>query len=102
MALENKQATPILLIAVAALVGYMGYTGAGVRAVGFHGVRASKDSVVVVRKLIGSLVAQTDSAKKILATGSVEDLRRRINGYRRSLKLMRRLVPDRNEVPNLL
>jgi type IV pilus assembly protein PilO len=44
----------------------------------------------------------TDSAKKLLAQGSVEDLRRRLEGYRSSLELMRRLVPDRNEVANLM
>ena len=34
--------------------------------------------------------------------GTVEDLRKRLDGYRSSLALLRRLVPDRNEVPNLL
>ena len=32
----------------------------------------------------------------------MEDLRRRLEGYRSSLELMRRLVPDRNEVANLM
>ena len=43
-----------------------------------------------------------DSAKKELARGTVEDLRRKLEGYRASLSLLRRLVPERNEVPNLL
>ena len=45
---------------------------------------------------------ETDSARKQLATASMEDLRRRLEEYRASLELMRRLVPERNEVPNLL
>jgi type IV pilus assembly protein PilO len=32
----------------------------------------------------------------------VEDLRRRLEGYKASLQLMRRLVPERNEVANLM
>jgi type IV pilus assembly protein PilO len=37
-----------------------------------------------------------------LARGTVEDLRKRLDTYRGSLALLRRLVPERNEVPNLL
>ena len=48
------------------------------------------------------LDAATDSAKKELARGTVEDLRKRLDTYRGSLALLRRLVPERNEVPNLL
>src|SRR5256886_1323372 len=42
------------------------------------------------------------AAKADLASGSVEDLRRRVEEYQGSLELMRRLVPDRNEVPTLI
>ncbi|HWA14868.1 MAG TPA: type 4a pilus biogenesis protein PilO, partial [Gemmatimonadales bacterium] len=42
------------------------------------------------------------SARRLLAQGSVEDLRRRLEGYRGSLELLRSLVPDRNEVANLM
>ena len=52
---------------------------------------------------------QSDSLEKIvaaakadLASGSIEDLRRRVEEYRGSLELMRRLVPERNEVPTLI
>jgi len=55
-----------------------------------------------VRDTIARLQAGTDSAKRELARGSVEDLRRRLETYRGSLSLLRRLVPERNEVPNLL
>src|SRR3989454_3977691 len=42
------------------------------------------------------------AAKRDLASGSIEDLRRRVEEYNGSLELMRRLVPDRNEVPTLI
>src|SRR5882724_3827017 len=42
------------------------------------------------------------AAKADLASGSIEDLRRRVEEYQGSLELMRRLVPDRNEVPTLI
>src|SRR6478609_861335 len=51
---------------------------------------------------IARLDAATDSAKKELAKGTVEDLRKKLETYRSSLALLRRLVPERNEVPNLL
>jgi type IV pilus assembly protein PilO len=42
------------------------------------------------------------AAKADLSSGSIEDLRRRVEEYRGSLELMRRLVPERNEVPTLI
>src|SRR6266511_4324245 len=42
------------------------------------------------------------AAKADLESGSIEDLRRRVEEYQGSLELMRRLVPDRNEVPALI
>jgi type IV pilus assembly protein PilO len=42
------------------------------------------------------------AAKRDLASGSIEDLRRRVEEYQGSLELMRRLVPEKNEVPTLI
>jgi type IV pilus assembly protein PilO len=56
----------------------------------------------VVQDSITQLQAETDSARQQLAKGTMDDLRRRLDGYRVSLELMRRLVPERSEVPNLL
>src|ERR1700704_5975580 len=42
------------------------------------------------------------AAKAALASGSIEDLRRRVEEYQGSLELMRRLVPEKNEVPALI
>jgi Tfp pilus assembly protein PilO len=97
-----ERQAPLLLFLLAGVVGYLGYTGTGLDAIGLRGVVQTRDSVRARQKTIDSLVTLTDSAKKLLAQGSVEDLRRRLEGYRASLELMRRLVPDRNEVANLM
>lgn len=102
MALGAEKQVPILLILIAATIGYVGYSGTGLDAVGLRGVQQTQDSIVARQKSIDSLMAMTDSAKRLLATGSVEDLRRRLEGYRGSLELLRTLVPDRNEVANLM
>lgn len=101
-AISNQRTTPLLIILVALLLGYMGYSGTGLEMLGIPGITQAKDTIAARKKTIDSLVAMTDSAKKILAQGSVDDLRRRLEGYRSSLELMRRLVPDRNEVANLM
>src|SRR5947207_8447238 len=49
-----------------------------------------------------SLEMRIAQAKQDLASGSIEDLRRRVEEYNGSLELMRRLVPERNEVPTLI
>ncbi len=101
-ALSQERQVPILLGLIAIVVGYLGYTGTGLDTLGLRGLTQSKDSIVARQKTLDSLILMTDSAKKLLAQGSVEDLRRRLEGYRASLELMRRLVPDRNEVANLM
>ncbi|MGH7529685.1 MAG: type 4a pilus biogenesis protein PilO [Gemmatimonadales bacterium] len=49
-----------------------------------------------------SLELIVEAAKRDLASGSIEDLRRKVEQFRASLELMRRLVPERNEVPTLI
>jgi type IV pilus assembly protein PilO len=49
-----------------------------------------------------SLRAIVEAAKRDLASGTVDDLRRKVEEYQGSLELMRRLVPQRNEVPTLI
>jgi type IV pilus assembly protein PilO len=102
MALSNQKSTLLLTLFLAGLVGYVGYTGTVIQMVGLHGVAAGSARVVAVRDTITRLEAATDSAKKELARGSVADVRKRLENYRSSLSLLRRLVPERNEVPNLL
>lgn len=98
----SQKSTPILAALLAGIVGYIAYTGSVIDAVGMSGLQARQAHVVAVKDTIGRLDAATDSAKKELARGTVEDLRKRLDTYRGSLSLLRRLVPERNEVPNLL
>src|SRR5258705_9747 len=82
------------LLVLAALAG--GY---------FFWTKKHKPDIVAIH----SANQESDSLEKIvaaakadLASGSIEDLRRRVEEYQGSLELMRRLVPDRNEVPTLI
>jgi type IV pilus assembly protein PilO len=102
MAISNEKATPLLALGLAAIVGYIAYTGAVIQMVGMNGLAARNAHVTAVRDTIANLEAATDSAKKELARGTVADVRKRLESYRGSLSLLRRLVPERNEVPNLL
>ncbi|HJR17187.1 MAG TPA: type 4a pilus biogenesis protein PilO [Gemmatimonadales bacterium] len=102
MALSNEKSTPVLTLLLAGIVGYCAYTGTVIDLVGMKGLAAGKARVVAVRDTITKLEAATDSAKKELARGSIADVRKRLESYRSSLMLLRRLVPERNEVPNLL
>jgi type IV pilus assembly protein PilO len=101
MALSQKS-TPVLVMLLAGLTGYIAYTGAVIETAGLTGLAAREERVAAMRDTIGQLQAATDSAKRELARGTVEDLRKRLETYRGSLALLRRLVPERNEVPNLL
>ena len=100
MALSSSQTTPLFLIVLAAGAGYIGYAGLDVA--GVQGLSARTARVEAVQDTIAKLEGETAKAKAELARGTVEDLRKRLDSYRSSLSLLRRLVPDRNEVPNLL
>lgn len=102
MAISSEKATPLLVLLLAGIVGYIGYTGAVIEMAGLQGIKAGKAHITAVRDTIAGLEAATDTAKKELARGTVADVRKRLETYRSSLLLLRRLVPERNEVPNLL
>jgi Tfp pilus assembly protein PilO len=102
MASANQKSTPILIGLLAVIVGYMGYTGSVVSSLGFPGVSARKAEAVAMQDTLTTLEAQIDSAKRELARGTAEDVRKKLEAHRASLALLRRLVPERNEVPNLL
>jgi type IV pilus assembly protein PilO len=102
MALSKEKTTPLIAMLLAVLVGYVGYTGAVIEMVGVTGLASRKERVSAIKDTIFHLEAATDSAKKELARGTVADVRKRLETYRASLALLRRLVPERNEVPNLL
>ena len=100
MALSSSQSTPLFLIVLAVAVGYLAHEG--LEPAGVPGLAARKVQVAAIEDTIARLEGETAKAKAELAKGTVEDLRKRLDGYRSSLALLRRLVPDRNEVPNLL
>jgi type IV pilus assembly protein PilO len=102
MELSGQKTTPLLALGLALLVGYIGYTGAVIDVVGLKGLAGRKARIVAIRDTIAQFEAATESAKKELARGTVADVRKRLETYRSSLVLLRRLVPERNEVPNLL
>lgn len=99
---SSQKTTPVLLVLLAGVVGYIAYTGSVIDNLGVQGLVARKERIVAIQDTIARLEAATDSAKRELAHGTVEDLRKRLDIYRGSLGLLRRLVPERNEVPNLL
>jgi type IV pilus assembly protein PilO len=102
MQLSGQKTTPLLAMLLAGMVGYIAYTGAIVEAVGIKGLSGTRQHIVAMRDSITRFEAATDSAKQELAKGTVADVRKRLETYRSSLVLLRRLVPERNEVPNLL
>lgn len=103
MALVNDSTkTPILAIVLTGLVGYMLYSGAGIELLGLEGIQARKAHVVALQDTLTAIQAQTDSAKRELAKGTADDLRKELDNHRASLALLRQMVPERNEVPNLL
>jgi type IV pilus assembly protein PilO len=82
-----------LLILVALAGGYFFWTKVHKpQSAQIHAAHTEADSL---EKIVAA-------AKADLASGSIEDLRRRVEEYRGSLEIMRRLVPERNEVPTLI
>jgi type IV pilus assembly protein PilO len=102
MELSGQKGTPLLALALALLCGYIAYSGAVIQMVGIKGLAGTRERIVAMRDTITRFEAATDSAKKELARGTVADVRKRLETYRSSLVMLRRLVPERNEVPNLL
>lgn len=101
MATDNRT-TPLLLLVLALGAGYLLYDGDILGNLGIEGVKQKKAVIAAKQDSLAKLSAQVDSAKAELARGSIEEVKRRLEGYRSSLGLLRRLVPERNEVPNLL
>ena len=66
----------------------------------WRGPRVEEAQRIAVR--VDSLQARVDSARRDLASGTVEALRQRVRDYEGSLRLMRQLVPTGAEVPSLI
>lgn len=102
MAASNDRQTAMLFGLLAVLAGYVFYTGTGLDTIGMKGIQQRKEEIAAKADTLAKLQAQVDSAKKELASGTVEELRKAVQRDRASLVMLRRLVPERNEVPNLL
>lgn len=100
--LDNPKAAPVLGVVFAGMIGYLFYSGEVVKNIGIDGVTAKQEKITMMTDSIGALEAQTDSVKRDLAAGTIEDLKKKIDANRGNLSLLRQLVPERNEVPNLL
>ena len=91
---QDRQSQVMLLITAAALAGgYFFWTR-------WHAPTAAE--ITATRVQIDSLRLIIEKAKQDLASGTVEDLRHKVEEYRALLSVMRRLVPEKNEVPALI
>jgi len=100
--LDTARSKSIAAILVTVLLGYMLYTGDGLATFGVTGFKAKQDRVQAMRDSLALLVAETDSVKRDLARGSVEDLKQKTEAYRGTLENLRQLVPASSEVPGLI
>lgn len=101
-ALDNPRNASLMAILLAGLVGYVGYTGDVLELAGIGGVQARQARVAALADTAAMLQASVDSAKREMATGSVEEIRQRSEEYKATLAVLRQFVPEQNEVPNLL
>lgn len=91
---QDKQSQVMLLIT-------LGMVGLG-WAFWNYWAQPTGQEIAATSKTIDSLQAVIDRAKQDLASGTVEDLRRKVEEYTALLSVMRRLVPEKNEVPALI
>ena len=100
--LDTPKSKSIAAILVTALLGYMIYTGDGLTTFGLSGLKASRDRANMLQDSLAMLTASTDSVKRDLARGSVEELKQKTEAYRGTLDNLRQLVPASGEVPGLI
>jgi Tfp pilus assembly protein PilO len=100
--LDTPRSKSIAAILVAVLLGYMIYSGDGLSMVGMSGLKARQVRVNAMRDSLALLIAETDSVKRDLAGGSIEDLKQKTEAYRGTLENLRQLVPASGEVPGLI
>ena len=98
----DPKRVPLVIMLLAGLVGWMLWSGDGLTLLGINGIEARRAEVASMRDSLTTLVAQTDSVKDLVASGRIEELRQRVEGYRNALEVMRRFVPEQNEVPDLI
>src|SRR5438093_7041089 len=91
---QDRQSQVMLLITIGMLaLGYAFWN---------YWATPTGQEIEAVQTEIRSMEAVIAQAKQDLASGTVEDLRRKVEQYTALLAVMRRLVPDKNEVPALI
>src|SRR5207244_8660279 len=91
---QDRQSQVMLLITVGMLAGGYFFWN--------YWAQPTAQAITAAQVETDSLQAIIDRAKQDLASGTVEDLRRKVEAYRALLGVMRRLVPEKNEVPALI
>jgi len=100
--LDTNRSKAIVAILITVLLGYMIYSGDGLSTFGMTGLKSTQDRAKALTDSLVVIKASTDSAKRDLARGSVEELKQKTDAYRVTLEALRQLVPDQNEVPGLI
>jgi len=91
---QDRQSQVLMLITIGMLaLGYFFWT---------YWAQPTGQQITATQHETDSLQTIIDKAKQDLASGTVEDLRRKVEAYRALLGVMRRLVPEKNEVPALI
>src|SRR2546426_7903692 len=91
---QDRQSQVMLLITIGMLaLGYTFWT---------YWATPTGQEIETAQAEIKSMEAVIAQAKSDLASGTVEDLRRKVEEYSALLGVMRRLVPEKNEVPALI
>ncbi len=99
---DTPKSTSILIGLIALGLGYIAWTGDALSLFGVEGIRTRQAAVAAKQDTLTGLQAQIDSAKADLAHESVEDVQARTDAYRKSLDVLRGLVPEQREVSNIL
>lgn len=100
--LDTPRKKSIVAILFALLVGYIVYSGEGLKMAGMDGLKVGQDHAKAMEDSVTRLTAQTDSVKRELAKGSPEDLKKATEQFREMLDTLKVLVPEKGEVPGLI
>src|ERR1041384_6510140 len=91
---QDKQSQVMMLITLGMLaLGYAFWN---------YWTKPTGEEITAIQTEIKSMEDVIAQAKSDLASGTVEDLRRKVEEYSALLAVMRRLVPEKNEVPALI
>src|SRR2546428_1428782 len=91
---QDRQSQVMLLITIGmAALGYAFWN---------YWAKPTGEEIDAIQTEVGQMEAVIAQAKADLASGTVEDLRRKVEEYTALLGVMRRLVPEDNHVPALI